>query len=307
MAGAGGRRGAGLLLCVCGIFLCGACGTPKTPPARAAAVEVLRAFQENKPWPLLSRSHGILEPAQAYAVQKEYLALRQRSDGVAGYKAGLSSAGAPARFGLEEAVSGVLLGRDRIDPQGSGLYLLRDNPGTRPMLELELALVFASVPSEPPATVEELRRHIRGVAPAVEIPGIAFAGDGSFRGTDLIASNVAARHFLLGEARILEDLGGLRLPTVEVQLWRDGRRLIQGRGSDAMGDPWQAALWLTRQLMSQGWRPAAGEVLLSGALGGMTAAVPGSYRAEFGALGTLRLEIRALNAGGATDRSRAAR
>jgi 2-keto-4-pentenoate hydratase len=72
------------------------------------------------------------------------------------------------------------------------------------------------------------------------------------------------------------------LADVHVDLELNGVLVGDGRGADAMGDPYAALTWLNRQLLARGVRLRAGDVVITG---GLTAAVPfmpgDSVRARF--------------------------
>ena len=72
-------------------------------------------------------------------------------------------------------------------------------------------------------------------------------------------------------------------------MYADGELVSEGNGAACLGDPLIALAWLARTARDLGDPLRAGQVVLSGALGPMVAAPPGSvgHRAEIGALGAV--------------------
>ena len=133
-----------------------------------------------------------------------------------------------------------------------------------------------------------LKSRIGAVLPAIELPDLNFGDLKGLKGVDLIAANVSATQFIVGEKKDK----ALDLDSVNVVLTHDGKAANQGRGADAMGSQWNAALWLVNTMVSKGWTIRPGNVLLTGALGNMIPGKPGQYMADFGELGIIEFEIR---------------
>lgn len=108
-------------------------------------------------------------------------------------------------------------------------------------------------------------------------------------GSVCFAANVSAKQFILGEE---QTAGDMDLNNLEVKLSLDGLVVNTGRGSDAMGDQWEAALWLINTSLEQGWDLKPGQVVITGALGKMIPGKPGKYEADLGGLGRLRFTIK---------------
>ena len=73
---------------------------------------------------------------------------------------------------------------------------------------------------------------------------------------------------------------------------RDGEVINEGSGSDILGDPWKAALWLVNNTLRQGWVLEPGHVLLTGGMGKMLPAIQGKYVADFNKLGRISFNVR---------------
>jgi 2-keto-4-pentenoate hydratase len=242
------------------------------------------AHKNNQMLPILSRTAPEMTAAQAYQVQKQYVSERLRGDSIAGYKAGLTTPGAQKKFGVDDSVAGVLY----LSGKKSGSPLILSEAFAMPMIETEIAYYVTKPITRKVNSVSELKRHIGAVLPSIELPDLNFADLKSLKGVDLIAGNVSATQFIVGNKKNKS----LDLDSVEVVLTRNGEIVNQGKGADAMGSQWSAALWLVNTMVEQGWTIKRGNVLMTGALGNMIPGKPGRYRADFGALGMIEFEIR---------------
>jgi 2-keto-4-pentenoate hydratase len=154
---------------------------------------------------------------------------------------------------------------------------------------MEVAFILGSPVTARVADVAALKPLVFAIAPALEIPDLAFADPAGVSGPDLIAANVASARYVLGQERFPSDVV---LAEVNPVLRRGGEEILRGRFSDADGDPWNSLLWLVNKALAEGYDPDAGDVFLSGALGGMAPAEPGRHEADFGPLGRISLLIR---------------
>jgi 2-keto-4-pentenoate hydratase len=223
-----------------------------------------------------------LDLQQAYAVQRAFNRLRARSDAVAGYKAGMNAAAAQRALGLSGPATGVLFSSGARPP---GTTVARSEFRNL-VLETELGFRTARPIAAPVDTVAELRSAIATVAPMFELADPRY-GRAAIRGTDMIAANLACGGFVEGPAR---EIGAVDLNAIEVRLGHDGKPVHEARADELLGDHWEALRWLVNAVVAQGQVIEAGQLLMTGALGGAHPAQPGAWVAEFGALG--RVEVR---------------
>jgi 2-keto-4-pentenoate hydratase len=87
------------------------------------------------------------------------------------------------------------------------------------------------------------------------------------------------------------SVGDLDVNAVSVCLRRDGEVLHEARSGDLMGDQWDALKWLVNRVIELGYVVAAGQLLMTGALGGAHPAVPGRYAADFSELGVIEFAV----------------
>lgn len=187
----------------------------------------------------------------------------------AGYKAGLTSIAAQARFGIDTAVVGVLHDVERVAP--GGRIAVTDG------LMIEVEIGFVTGHDGAPAAM-------MGV---VELPRLSYAAPDRLDRNDVIASNVAAFRFVTGNSVLFHP--GVRDETVVLE--RDGEVVNRGTARDALGDPVAAFEWMTHKLRTEGYAVEPGMVMLTGALGRVIDALPGSYVARFEGLGEIEFEI----------------
>ena len=136
----------------------------------------------------------------------------------------------------------------------------------------------------------DLKTYIRHALPVVEIPDLNYANVGGLNAYDIIATNVSASHYVMGEPLLLKDLAEVN--GIRVALYRDEQVIDTGAASDALGNQLEALLWLVNDAFSHGWHLQAGQLLITGTLGKMNPAVAGSYRADYGLGRTLSFVLK---------------
>ncbi len=246
--------------------------------------ELLSAERGARDTPLLSAAEPGADLERAYEVQRAFVTERFGGGIIGGYKAGLATPTAQARFGIDEPVAGVLpiLGRlegsPRLDPSSF----------RRLLVELEFAFEIGAHLNQPVDDLASLREVVRAVRPAVELPDVGFPTLDGVRVEDLVAANVAASYYLVGAAR---SPGDVELGTLHATLSRDGEELVAFRGEAAELAPWESLRWLVNDRLARGWPVREGQILIAGALAPPVDGDPGRYEADFGELGALRFEI----------------
>lgn len=233
--------------------------------------------------PLASQMGELSEP-EAYEAQKAFVNQWLKADGVAGFKAGCTTQDSQSKFGLSGPVAGTLYRSGKY----SGSPVILASRFTRPMLECEIGFWVSKKIDKPISSVAKLKKYIGAVMPAIEIPALYFTDLKALKGVDLIVGNVGAAAFIVGPKFPVSA----PINDITVTLSREGEEINRGKGSDALGNQWEAALWLVNQRISQGWIIQPGQVLLTGALGKMLPAKPGTYTAAYGELGEISFQIR---------------
>jgi 2-keto-4-pentenoate hydratase len=247
--------------------------------------DIGNAWRTNSSIPLAHLIDETLTIERAYAVQTRVVRRQLKNAAPIGFKAGLTSEAARERFQAEGAIAGVLLRPTASMPDHLSLSEFRGL-----YIETEVAMRIGNRIRKPLVSVTELKSHIDGVAAAIELPNLDYESPDQLNALDIIASNVAAAHFMTGAFAPPEQRDPNQLT---VTLDCNGERLSTGQARDAMGDQWQAALWLVNTMVAQGWELEPGQVLLTGALGKMVRAREGKCTAHFDGWGTLNVLIAA--------------
>lgn len=210
------------------------------------------------------------DAALAYAVQRAGIDDRLTAGArVVGHKIGLTSVAVQAQLGVDQPDFGVLL--DDMQVLEGGVV----GPGRllQPRVEAEVAFVLASDLAGPDLTAADVRAAVDHARVALEIVDSRIAGwDITF--ADTVADNGSSGMFVLGRTRL--DLDEVEPAAVEMELCVDGAIASTGSGVACLGDPLAALLWLARTAVDVGDPLRAGQIVLSGALGPMVDAVPGS-------------------------------
>jgi 2-keto-4-pentenoate hydratase len=246
---------------------------------------LIKAESQNQPIPVLSIRYPELDIESAYEVQKAYVRKRLANDKIAGFKAGLTSPEIQKKFGVEFPVSGVLFESGKKGDKA----VIKTSDFKALMIETEIGFIVGKPITHQIKDVAELRGYVRAIMPVIELPDLGYEDLKKLKAVDIIASNVSSTQFIVGQGK---GLNGLNLNDVTVVLFLDGQVVNQGKGSDALGDQWETALWLVNFVVNQGWEIEPGQILITGVLGKMIPGKPGNYVADYGSLGKIRFEIR---------------
>ena len=185
---------------------------------------------------------------------------------LAGYKAGLTNPAVQKRFNTTEPVWGALYQR----------MLLRNGStvpaafGARPLFEADMLVRVKSAAINQARTPAEVLANMDQVIPFIELPDLMVEAPPKLNGTALSAINVGARLGVVGQPmavprdaaarqRLLDGLQGM---TVRVS---DASGVLSsGKGSDILGHPLNAVVWLTGALRQQGLQLQPGQVVSLG-------------------------------------------
>jgi 2-keto-4-pentenoate hydratase len=235
---------------------------PRATP-QAALVEVLSAYASLTP---ISSGFGLsqydAEEVQAMAV----LNLRPRWGEVVGYKAALTSQAAQARFRVSSPVSAVLL-ENMFTSTGS---IIDRSSAAFPLIEADLLVRVGDEAINDATDADQVLANLSQVIPFVEIPDLMFEDMANLSGPDITTINAGARLGVMGEPIAIGDLDDAyaRLGGFSVELVDgDGTVLASGSGTDLMGHPLTAALWLKNDLDRRGIQLKAGDLLSLGSIG----------------------------------------
>ncbi len=121
-------------------------------------------------------------------------------------------------------------------------------------------------PKNSPYTEDEVAASIQSLHPGLELPDSRFR-DFTLPGTaGLIADNACACNFVLGDATTVEfDAASLASHTTS--LYINEEQVTSGQGSDALGGPLNAMVWIANTLSDLGIGLTAGQFVTTGVTG----------------------------------------
>ena len=254
--------------------------SPDADLVERAVARLTAALDEGRPVAPVRDLIGEHDLATAYAVQRE-LTRRRLAGGavVAGRKIGLTSPAVQRQLGVDQPDFGVLFA----DMDVSAEAEVPSCGCSQPKVEAEIAFVLGR--TWPTATST---RHGCGPRSTTRSPRsrswTAVSPTGTSRLTDTVADNASSGLYVLAGHRLGLDEFEPRETTM--RLYADDVPVSEGTGAACLGDPLNALAWLARTALEFGDPLRAGQVVLSGALGPMVPAPPGTrIRAEISSLG----------------------
>jgi 2-keto-4-pentenoate hydratase len=239
-----------------------------------------------KPFPNPSAKLPGLTVEKAYDMQKNLVkALVQKGDTISGFKGGLTSEAGQKRFGVNDALMGQIFKSGELGPDA----VVNSKDFVRLFIETEVGYVIGQKISEPVKDLDSLKKMIKEVFPAVELPDLRFEDMSAVKGPDIIVDAVGSAKYIVGKKMPADKVD---VSKVEVTLKLDGNVVNQGKASDCLGDQWKAALWLVNTAVAKGWVLEPGQILITGAMGNMIPGKPGKYEGDWGALGKLSWTVK---------------
>lgn len=244
-------------------------------------MEIISAREAVKTIPLPGTKVPGLTDEKAYALQKKLAdTMLSKGEKIGGFKAGLTSSASQQKFGVSSAVLGPMFKKGELGPDA----VVETKDFVKLFIETEIGYIMAEKVTQPVKDVESLKKMVRSVFPAVELPDIRFVEMKDLKGTDLIVDAVSSSKYIVGKEVPVDKVD---VNDVQVSLALDGKTVNEGKSSDAMGDQWKTLLWLVNGVISKGWTIEPGQVFITGALGSMIPGKPGTYEGDWGKLGKL--------------------
>jgi 2-keto-4-pentenoate hydratase len=222
--------------------------------------------------------HGDI--AAAYAVQSITRQARlANGHEIAGWKIGATTEVIQKHFGLSHPEYGALFRSDRIPDNGT----IRLGEIMQPKVEGEIAFVLAKDIRSGKVNEQHIIDSTAYVCASLELLGSRIIS-WDVRAVDTIADNGCASHWVLGNKKV--SLKDVDLMNCRMTLEKNGQVVSEGLGANVLGSPIDAVVWLANALIEAGEFLRAGDVILSGALSGVSDAIAGDhFRARFGTLG----------------------
>lgn len=228
---------------------------------RQAAERLIDAAARRAPCAPVRDLIGSGDATRAYAVQRAVNAARPGAGPRAvGRKIGLTTPAAQTRVGVGHPDYGVLFADMRV-PDKAAIALDRL---LQPVIEAEIAFVLGRDPAGGAVlTPDSVRDAVDYAVVALEIADSRIA-DWDITLADTVADNASAGLFVLGTTPIA--LGESELRETTMTLLLDDETVGTGVGTDCLGDPLDALVWLARTAQDHGDPLRAGDIVLSGAL-----------------------------------------
>ncbi|WP_327348455.1 2-keto-4-pentenoate hydratase [Streptomyces europaeiscabiei] len=258
----------------------GSHGSHEANAVARAVARLAAAAQEGRPVAPVRDLLGVHDLDAAYAVQQE-LTRRRRAGGavVVGRKIGLTSPAVQRQLGVDQPDFGVLFA----DMNVSAEVEVPSERLLQPKAEAEIAFVLGKDLADGDLDQERVRGAVEYAVAAIEIVDSRIAA-WDITITDTVADNASSGLFVLAEHRLtLDEFEPRETP---MRMYADDTLVSEGNGTACLGDPLNALAWLARTARAYGEPLRAGQIVLSGALGPMVPAPPGTrIRAEIGSLG----------------------
>ena len=205
---------------------------------------------------------------EAYGVQHDVLGLCA-PEGLAGIKAGMTTPASQSFFGIDKFLLGGICPKT---VQASG-WAVPFRAGR--LIECEVAL-----------RVDRGGRPI-ACAPALELVSLNFARETDMNATNLLATNLGAEFILLGDFQPWKK----EFDDSAISLSHNGTQVNFAEVQDALGGPSLSAELICLEARARGYNLTPDLIFMTGACGQVVPAEKGKYEADFGALGSVFLEI----------------
>ncbi len=217
--------------------------------------------------------------------------LSQQFDKIVGYKAGLTNPAVQKRFNHDQPVLGVLF-KEMLLPDGSEVAV---NAGARLLFEADMLVRVKDAGIHKAKTPEQALKHIDAIIPFIELPDLLVQDPGKLNGATLTSINVGTRLGVVGKPIPAKHVTVAQLADMTVRIVDgEGKEIDRGKGSDIMGQPLNAVLWIAQDLARSGRQLKAGDLLSLGSFTKLTPPKPGqSVRAVYeGLKGTPTVGVR---------------
>ncbi|MFS0560604.1 2-keto-4-pentenoate hydratase [Terribacillus sp. 179-K 1B1 HS] len=250
------------------------------------AGRLLAVYETREPIDFISRQYA-LTAEQAYEVQEAFASAREGRAGKErkGHKISMTSPATQALFGATEPAYGTLF-EDTIHTGDTELELASM---MSPLLEPEIIFVLKEDLSIGAEEEEILEKSV--LSAGIEVPDSRFADwFPKFQLMDLICDNgVTGKVVVSDKGR--DDLTLAEVEQIKLTLMHDGKEVGTGFATEVMGNPVTSVAWLTQKLADKDKSLKKGMAISSGTFLSPIPLGKGSYEADFGQLGKVKLQV----------------
>lgn len=230
------------------------------------ARQLATAIKAHEPLPKFEET---LTLQAAYELQHKVTELLAPG-GNGGIKAGVTAAPVQAYFNLDHALIASLYPVNRTE-SGCALPYIEGRG-----IECEVAIKL------------DANGRPKAIAPAIEIVFVKFSDQSDLTAANLVASNLGADAYILGEFRPWSDtFAGLK-----AELKRGIETVSQADMNDAIGGPETATAWIVGEAKKRGFVCGDDTLLMTGACGPLIPAERGEYTMSIDGLGEVEFEVR---------------
>ncbi len=232
-------------------------------------------------------SRRYLPQSQINSKEKSYLIqaciISNKAQKIIGFKAGLISSSSQKRFYTSEPVLGVLT-EDNL--KSTKVVTLINNKTS--LVEVELAFRLKRDINDLAELDKDPIELVDAIAPAIEIPLFHFKDVESLTSNDIIAANVGADVFILGDFAPISDVS---VNLIEVVLTQDNEVIERSVNTNSK-DRWEALRWLIKKSYLEGYALKKGTIYLTGSLIDPVIMKKLNYNASYTLLDDLMLTVK---------------
>lgn len=228
-------------------------------PANIADAAALLAT-ERRERRLFHTIDDLADMATAYRVQKAYVGMIGANEQVAGYKIGLTSQRMQAMCGIDQPIAGVVFASRVLE---SGVRL-KASDYHHLGLEFEICARMGRdlPPRAEPYSREEAGAAVDAVCAAVELVDDRNADYATLDCKTLVADNSWNAGIVLGSFVAPPPA----LDAVVGTVFENGAEIGRGKGSDALGHPFEPLAWLANHLAHDGECLRKGDIVMTGSI-----------------------------------------
>jgi len=229
--------------------------------------QVARLAQQYAAKAPADNSEGLTDADGACSRAKFNVLLAKQFGKVLGYKAGLTNPAVQKRFNTDQPVWGKLY-QGMLLPDGATVEAAF---GARPLYEADLLVRVKSADINQAKTALEVLASIDQIMAFIELPDLVVQTPARLNAAAVSAINVGARLGVAGQPVPVP------VSPAERSTWHDalrdmtvlvtdgtGASLGQGKGSDLLGHPLNAVLWLSAALAQEGLAMQPGDLISLG-------------------------------------------